>query len=164
MTKCCLSLSESPSQALASKPLVKESVNRLKKTMLPFLQDASCSECTPKLSKCRECKMTPNQRNKKQANIFCRFYAFRRLRHNQKSALTIAGFSEPSDAEADEIELWMPRTPVMMPRIDVKMAKYLITNVGDQFCELVEQEKEAMSWVSPDSEYLDSFDTILLEM
>ena len=108
--------------------------------------------------------MTPNQRNKKQANIFCRFYAFRRLRYNQKSALTIAGFSEPSDAEADEIELWMPRTPVMMPRIDVKMAKYLITNVGDQFCELVEQEKEAMSWVSPDSEYLDSFDTILLEM
>ena len=30
------------------------------------------------------------------------------------------------------------------------MAKYVIANVGDRFCELVEQEKEAMSWVKPD--------------
>ncbi len=32
------------------------------------------------------------------------------------------------------------------------MAKYLIKNIGDRFCELVEQEKEAMSWVSPDTQ------------
>ena len=66
-------------------------------------------------------------------------------------ALSIAGFSEPTDAEADDIELWMPSTPIIPPAIDVQMAKYLLTHVGDRFCELVEQEKEAMSWVSPDS-------------
>ena len=79
------------------------------------------------------------------------------LRYNQKQALTIAGFSEPTDAEADDIELWMPSTPTMEPKIDLLMAKYLLTNVGDRFCELVEQEKEAMSWVSPDSKYLTSY-------
>ena len=40
---------------------------------------------------------------------------------------------------------------VIEPDIDVVMAKYMITHIGDRFCELVEQEKEAMSWVSPDS-------------
>ena len=67
--------------------------------------------------------------------------------------LSIAGFSEPSDAEADDIELWMPRMPLMEPVLDLTMAKYMITNVGDKFCEMVEQEKEAMSWVSPDSKF-----------
>ena len=30
------------------------------------------------------------------------------------------------------------------------MAKYVITHVGDRFCELVESEKEARAWVSQD--------------
>lgn len=59
-----------------NKPLVKCSVATLKRTGAPFIQDGPCSEVTPKLSKCRECK--PNQRGKKIPNIFCRFYAFRR--------------------------------------------------------------------------------------
>jgi lysine-specific demethylase 3 len=68
------------SSILANKPLNKEPVSKLKKSMEPFLQDGSCTDITPKLTKCRECKMPPNQRNKKiaNANIFCRFYAFRR--------------------------------------------------------------------------------------
>lgn len=61
-----------------NKPLVKDSVATLKRTGAPFIQDGPCSEVTPKLSKCRECKMTPTQRSKKIPNIFCRFYAFRR--------------------------------------------------------------------------------------
>lgn len=56
----------------------KPPVSLLKKTGESFLQDDSCSEVTPKLMKCRECKMTPTQRSKKLPNIFCRFYAFRR--------------------------------------------------------------------------------------
>ncbi len=75
-----------------------------------------------------------------------------RLKYTAKQMLSIAGFSEPGDAEADDIELWMPRTPLMEPTLDVAVAKYMVTSVGDKFCEMVEQEKEAMSWVSPDSE------------
>ena len=65
--------------------------------------------------------------------------------------MSIAGFSEPSDADVDDIELWYPRYPTTAPALSVDMAKYLMQNVGDRFCELVEQEKEAMMWVSPDT-------------
>lgn len=67
------------SAALANKPLNKTPVPKLRKTMEPFIQDSSCGDIAPKLMKCRECKMTSVQRNKKSMpNIFCRFYAFRR--------------------------------------------------------------------------------------
>ena len=75
---------------------------------------------------------------------------FFRLKFSNKGHLTISGFSEPADADADDIELWYPRWPLFEPTIGVEMAKYVIANVGDRFCELVEQEKEAMSWVKPD--------------
>ena len=69
---------DNPSAALANKPLNKLPMTQLKKSGEPFMQEGSCSEITPKLVKCRECKMTPLQRQKKLPNIFCRFYAFRR--------------------------------------------------------------------------------------
>ena len=65
--------------------------------------------------------------------------------------MSIAGFSEPSDADVDDIELWYPRFPTTSPAIDLEMARYVMANLGDRFCELVEQEKEAMMWVSADS-------------
>ena len=40
----------------------------------------------------------------------CAFSACR-LRYSAKGFLTIGGFSEPSDADADDIELWMPTLP-----------------------------------------------------
>ncbi|CAG5120520.1 unnamed protein product [Candidula unifasciata] len=129
-----------------NKPLVKMTVSILKRTMMPFIQDGSCSEITPKLNKCRECKMTPIQRSKKQPNIFCRFYAFRRLKYNSRGIVTIHGFSELSDADPDDIEPWLPRYPVEEPELDVENSKFIIAKVGDKFCELVEQEKEAKSW------------------
>ncbi|XP_067656839.1 probable JmjC domain-containing histone demethylation protein 2C isoform X2 [Haliotis asinina] len=125
-----------------NKPLVKHSVATLKRTCQPFVQDASCAEITPKLMKCRECKMTPTQRSKKLPNIFCRFYAFRRLRYSSKGVVTISGFSELSDAEMDDIEPWLSRTPVQEPSLDIETSKFIITRVGDKFCELVEQERE----------------------
>ncbi|CAH1784257.1 unnamed protein product, partial [Owenia fusiformis] len=130
-----------------NKPLVRESIAKLKKTQEPFLQDGPCTEVTPRLMKCRECKLTPQAKSKKVANtsIFCRFYAFRRLRYSNKGYLTIAGFSEPTDAEIDDIDLWMPRINMTSTTLDVETSLYIIMNVGDRFCKLVEQEKEALS-------------------
>lgn len=125
---------------------MKQTVAALKKTMTPFIQDGPCSEITPKLTKCRECKMTPVQRSKKQPNIFCRFYAFRRLKYSSRSIVTIDGFSELSDADPDDIEPWLPRFPVEEPDLDIENSKFIIAKVGDKFCELVEQEREAKSW------------------
>lgn len=76
-------------------PFRKPPIAVLKKTGETFLQDGPCFEVAPKLGKCRECRWTPNQRSKTMPNIFCRFYAFRRLRYTKNGQLAIAGFSDP---------------------------------------------------------------------
>lgn len=85
--------------------------SQLKRTGESFLQDNSCFEGAPKLSKCRECRWTQSQRNKKMPNIFCRFYAFRRLRYAKNCQLTVAGFSDPKgEATKEELDVWRPKT------------------------------------------------------
>lgn len=73
----------------------KPPVSQLKRTGESFLQDGACFEVAPKLAKCRECRWTPHQRSKNMPNIFCRFYAFRKLRYTKNGQLAIAGFSNP---------------------------------------------------------------------
>lgn len=76
-------------------PFQKPPISQLKKSGESFLQDGPCFEVAPKLAKCRECRWTPNQRSRNMPNIFCRFYAFRRLRYTKNGQLAIAGFSDP---------------------------------------------------------------------
>lgn len=77
-------------------PFRKPPIAQLKKSGESWLQDGACFEVASKLAKCRECRWTPNQRSKNlPQNIFCRFYAFRRLRYTKNGQLAIAGFSDP---------------------------------------------------------------------
>ena len=72
-----------------------------------FPQDASCFEVAPKLAKCRECRWTQSQRKKQMPNIFCRFYAFRRLRYTKGGLMAVAGFCDPrKDAKAEDLRAW----------------------------------------------------------
>lgn len=73
------------------------------------------------------------------------------LRYSPKRFLTTAGFSEPGDADALDIELWMPLTPVVAPSVDADIAKYMVSYVGNRFISLVEQEQEAISWCPANS-------------
>jgi len=84
-------------------PFRKPPISQLKKTGESFLQDGPCHEVAPKLAKCRECRWTPNQRSKNMPNIFCRFYAFRRLRYTKNGQLAIAGFSDPHRDAAEVV-------------------------------------------------------------
>uniref|UniRef100_A0A7R9ILJ1 [histone H3]-dimethyl-L-lysine(9) demethylase n=2 Tax=Timema TaxID=61471 RepID=A0A7R9ILJ1_9NEOP len=127
-------------------PFSKPPVSQLKKTGETFLQDGPCFEVAPKLAKCRECRWTHSQRSKNMPNIFCRFYAFRRLRYTKNGQLAIAGFSDPHrDAAEEDLKLWLPQTDCPPPDLDVDMTKFLLMQVGDHFCDLLEQEKEAVS-------------------
>ncbi|RWS29642.1 putative JmjC domain-containing histone demethylation protein 2C-like protein [Leptotrombidium deliense] len=119
----------------------KPSLSHLKKTGQPFLQNGPCCDVAPKLPRCRECK--PTQRNKKIANIFCRFYWYRKIRFNKSAVITSAGFSEPKDAESSDLRLWLPpENP--KTSLTVEQCKFLISHVGDQFCDLVKQEQQAL--------------------
>ncbi|XP_076331323.1 lysine-specific demethylase 3-like isoform X2 [Tachypleus tridentatus] len=116
---------------------------QLKRIGEPYLQNGPCCEVAPKLPKCRECRMTPHQRNKKMKNIFCRFYAFRKLKCGKNGAILSAGFSEPADASKEDLRLWIPPADSPPNDLDLETAIFLLTHVGDQFCDLVDQEQEA---------------------
>ncbi|KAJ8884458.1 hypothetical protein PR048_016315 [Dryococelus australis] len=127
-------------------PFRKPPVSQLKKTGETFLQDGPCFEVAPKLGKCRECRWTPNQRSKNMPNIFCRFYAFRRLRYTKNGQLAIAGFSDPHrDASEDDLKLWLPRANSKPSDLDLYVSHFVLAQVGDQFCHVVEQEKECLA-------------------
>ncbi|CAH0391977.1 unnamed protein product [Bemisia tabaci] len=127
-------------------PLQKPPFHLLKKSGKSFLQDGSCLEAAPKLPKCRECRWTPHQRTKNNPSIFCRFFAFRRLRYTKNGQLALAGFSDPhEDASQDDIKLWLPNSASPPSHISTEMSRFLLDQVGDQFCDLLQQEKEAIS-------------------
>jgi [histone H3]-dimethyl-L-lysine9 demethylase len=54
----------------------------------------------------------------------------------------MSGFCKPSDADADDIELWLP-VAVSDRRFTVEKAKYTIAILSDSFVRLLEEEKEA---------------------
>ncbi|XP_033207104.1 probable JmjC domain-containing histone demethylation protein 2C isoform X3 [Belonocnema kinseyi] len=144
-------------------PFRKPSISQLKKTGESWLQDANCCDVAPKLAKCRECRMTPHQKSKNlYQNIFCRFYAFRKLRYTKNGQLAIAGFSDPhKDASDEDLWLWSSEKNVESKEeksgknekdkekgeredLDLEMAHRLLCQVGDQFCDLLHQEKDAL--------------------
>ncbi|KZC07767.1 Lysine-specific demethylase 3B [Dufourea novaeangliae] len=144
-------------------PFRRPPISQLKKTGDSWLQDGACFEVAPKLAKCRECRWTPHQRSKNlPQNIFCRFYAFRRLRYTKNGQLAIAGFSDPhKDASEVDLRLWLPGKDGSDTKkdeksdkndkdkgdkedLDLEMAHRLLRQVGDQFCDLLHQEKDAL--------------------
>ena len=128
-----------------SEPFAKPSVTQLKKTGDSFLQDASCFEVAPKLNKCRECRWSQAQRQKQSmANIFCRFYAFRRLRYTKNGQIAQAGFCDPKqDAQIEDLKLWLPSQDLSPQNMDKETARTILTNLSSQFRTIYKQELEA---------------------
>ncbi|KAK2585971.1 hypothetical protein KPH14_010548 [Odynerus spinipes] len=148
-------------------PFRRPPVAHLKKTGESWLQDDVCFFAAPKLAKCRECRhaLTNGLKNLPQ-NVFCRFYAFRRLRYTKNGQLAIAGFSDPhKDTSEEDLRLWLPGKEnqdagnkdekpeknekdkiekVIKGDLDLETAHRLLRQVGDQFCDLLHQEKDAL--------------------
>lgn len=68
-----------------------------------------------------------------------------RLRYSAKGFLTVAGFSKPTDADADDIQLWMPLCSRSDPPLTICQAKYILSNIKDSFLTLFDLENEAAS-------------------
>jgi lysine-specific demethylase 3 len=123
------------SGAKSGDPFARPSISQLKKSGDSFLQDASCFEVAPKLNKCRECRWSQAQRQKQSlANIFCRFYAFRRLRYTKNGQIAQAGFCDPrQDAQAEDLKLWLPSQELSPPDMDKETAKLILRHLSSQF-------------------------------
>merc|ERR1719270_2241238 len=123
----------------------KPSPSQLKKSGDSFLQEASCFEVAPKLNKCRECRASLAQRQKQtMANIFCRFYAFRRLRYTKNGQIAVAGFCDPKqDAQIEDLKLWLPSQDLSPKNMDKENARLIIKNLTSQFHSIYKQEQEA---------------------
>nr|XP_033783010.1 lysine-specific demethylase 3B isoform X2 [Geotrypetes seraphini] len=127
-------------------------VRKLKQSGEPFLQDGSCINVAPHLHKCRECRLERYRKFKEQeqddSTVACRFFHFRRLIFTRKGILRVEGFLSPQQSDVDAMSLWIP-SQATAEGIDLETSKYILANVGDQFCQLVMSEKEAMMMVEP---------------
>ncbi|KAM8973234.1 lysine-specific demethylase 3B isoform 2-T2 [Pelodytes ibericus] len=127
-------------------------VRKLKQSGEPFLQDGSCINVAPHLHKCRECRLERYRKFKEQdqddSTVACRFFHFRRLVFTRKGILRVEGFLSPQQSDSEAMRLWVPFS-VPAEGIDLETSKYILANVGDQFCQLVMSEKEAMMMVEP---------------
>ncbi|KAG7328930.1 hypothetical protein KOW79_007104 [Hemibagrus wyckioides] len=129
-------------------------VRRLKQSGEAFLQDGSCINVAPHLHKCRECRLERYRKSREQdledddPNVACRFFHFRRLAFTKKGVLRVEGFLTPQQSDNLAMGLWLP-SPNAQEGLDLDTSKYILANVGDQFCQLVMSEKEAMMMVEP---------------
>lgn len=124
-----------------------------------FLQKQSCVDVDPdiKVPRCLECRQTRHSNNQKsdrsqsskqRTNWFCRFYEFRKLKYKTPTQLVTAGFSEPNDADNTDELIWSLKTDPVPPNMNEKMAKFIVDHVGDQFCDIVMQERDAKTLYS----------------
>merc|ERR1712223_1030021 len=129
----------------STNPFQRPPVSQLKKTGESFLQDKPCLKEAPRLAKCRECRLTENQRTKKIANIFCRFYAFRRLKYAKNGQVCVAGFCDPNrDYSKEDSDVWNVSPKSAPKNLTAEKAKYLLENTRTDFDLIIQQERRAV--------------------
>jgi len=65
-----------------------------------------------------------------------------RLCYSAKGLITVSGFCKPPDADADDIELWLP-VANSERTMNVDAAKYMVSLLSDCFSQLVDDEHKA---------------------
>ena len=156
-------------------PFGRPSLAKLKKTGESFLQDKPCIDEAPRLPKCLECKAgdaeasskgSKEQQDVPVANIFCRFYAFRRLRYGKNGQMTVAGFCDPyRDFGKSDSALWEVASSSSSPQgvkpeaaggkkasppvaadqqEQLEKAKYILRHLSKDFSLIVQQERRAL--------------------
>jgi len=85
-----------------------------------------------------------------------------RLRAGADGTMLPCGFTEPSDASAEDTLLWMP-TRADHHTLNVDEATYLVKLVSDVFASIVRQELHAVSWNGLGGMlFLSDFDSFIL--
>ena len=121
-----------------------------------FVQDGPCYLVSPELSFCRECKKVPLKERDEMllkgkfqedtSNITCSFYSFRKLRMTKQGDLMVAGYLDPiKDPKPEDLSLWNPDKENPPTDCDITKSKYILGLIGDQFCQMVQQERKCLT-------------------
>ncbi|XP_052009503.1 probable JmjC domain-containing histone demethylation protein 2C [Xyrauchen texanus] len=135
-------------------------VRKLKQTGETFLQDDSCSEIGFNVQKCRECRLDRMRRAEEPAisPVFCRFYYFRRLSYSKNGVIRVDGFSVSEQTDEEAVTVWTGSSEdeedKKRRQMDLEMSKYVLSLIGDKFCQLVKTENTAVTWVKKDTQVM----------
>lgn len=144
-------------EAEASQFNMERHIRDLLNTRVPgetFLQDGPCFQMGD-VSMCHMCKgMSMAERkamliqgrfDEEECDISCCFYAFRKLKCTKAGNLAVAGFLDAKfDPKEKDFELWKT-TPENPPSIPLEKVFYILGLIGDQFCDMVQQERQCLN-------------------
>lgn len=122
--------------------LSADQIEQLKKVE-SFGQPGVCFRIAPKLDNCKECKKFNNNRRMERKEIECRFYKFRKLRF-VGDEIEVVGFLDPfKDPVEVDRNIWMASAEKnsRFKSLSVDDSRLILTHVGEQLCQLIEEEK-----------------------
>ena len=137
---------------------IERHIRELLQTRTPgelFLQDGPCFEMGYDVPMCRMCKQLPYHERREMlikgvdedsCDISCCFYGFRKLRYTKSGSLSVRGYLDPrEDPTRDEFALWQTNVESPPSDLTVEKVKYILSLIGDQFCDMVQQESKCLS-------------------
>ncbi len=135
---------------------MEKHIRELQSTRVPgetFLQDGPCFQTSPDVVMCHMCRSTSYSERKEilsqgrfdeeNSDVSCCFYAFRKLVVEEEGGpVRVAGYLDPvRDPKEEDLRLWRPDASTA-PSISPEMVNYTLGLIGDQFCDIVQQERQ----------------------
>lgn len=75
-----------------------------------------------------------------------------RLSYSKNGVIRMDGFSTPDQFDDEALSLWVPG-PMEQSHLDQSTAKYILSFIGDKFCQMVATENAASSWIKKDGKF-----------
>lgn len=81
--------------------------------------------------------------------LFFSCHSWCRLSYSKNGVIRIDGFSSPDQHDEEALSLWAPDA-YEENDLDMETSKYILSYIGDKFCQLVMSEKTAATWIKKD--------------
>ncbi|XP_074837819.1 lysine-specific demethylase hairless isoform X2 [Carettochelys insculpta] len=125
-----------------------------------YLQSVPCMALPASIERCYACASQgrtvsgSRETEEEPVETFCRLLHFRRLAFRDSGELSVAGFSTLDEAEGESLCLRISSRERRNKDISTSLglAKYLLSILGDQFCEAIRRDKEAWLWAQRENE------------
>ncbi|XP_053874575.1 lysine-specific demethylase hairless isoform X6 [Malaclemys terrapin pileata] len=125
-----------------------------------YLQSVPCMALPDCIERCCACSSkdgtgaVPREQEEEPMETFCRLLHFRRLVFCDSGELSVDGFSTLDEAEGESLCLRISSRERRAQDIStsLSLAKYLLSVLGDQFCEAIRRDREAWLWAQGENE------------